>query len=200
MRSAPRPFVIVLSFLLAAPAWAVDVRAPRCLELADAQGRVVGTVTDVVEQGPKGPLATVITQVDGELYLMQTDGESLYGVDLAGSGIRVWFKTPDCSGTPYIPTASPDPSLFLRTAVAGPGDLLYGQEPGSAVESFEAVLSVQEAGDTNCYPAVPRPILLVPARRVLDLGETYTAPYSVRAGNCSGGNTAPASAPPGAGR
>src|SRR5262245_33970120 len=104
--------------------WAADVRVPRCLELADSHDHTVGAVLDI---GGASGAFKLFTQVDGLVYPMTVEGNHLYGWTTRGINNFVLFKTPDCSGTPYIAT-EPIDFPVLQTSIAG--NVLYGQLPG----------------------------------------------------------------------
>ena len=163
-------------------------KSPDCMRVRDSQNRVVGTIVGVITPG-LGSSIVVFTQIDNAVYPLQVVDQRLLGMmdnGLAGA-TYVAFTTPDCTGTPYLDTgAVPEspPPLYARTAVAGPGELLYVQVPGSPLETIE-YRSLMSAGALDCTPCGGPcgygPIQAVRSTVIANLGQMFTPPFQIAA-------------------
>jgi hypothetical protein len=140
-----------------------------------------------VPNAPKGPdTATVLVQVKGERYLICINH---FGVSPRG---KLFFQSPDCTGTPYIePIAFPLDSYLAapRAAVLGERHTVYAAASTVYVTQL-AVRSTLELGtpDPNaaqCYnkngEVIDFPGLVVyPAIALADLDDLFPPPFTVR--------------------
>ena len=173
---------------------AADVKAPKCQTVVDSGTQTVGSLSGVVTPAFSGTTSiSLFSQIDGALYPLQVVDQGLYG--LMDQGVQgsdaVYWKSPDCSGTPYLAISfggslgTPAPP-WTRTAVAGPGLLLYAQTAGSAEELFEyqSAMSRGDLACNSCGGSCGNVIAAVPAGVVLNLGTRFTPPFRIVVGNC----------------
>jgi hypothetical protein len=104
---------------------------------------------------------------------------------LAGQLSTLFFETPDCSGTPFVPAPLASELLPL-VVVAPPGSSLYqaqGTEPPRALR-YRSILegSTLLRPAQACTPVTPPGNLqqAIQAARVLDLDTQFTPPFRLQ--------------------
>lgn len=138
------------------------------LVVVDANGKKVGTVTDI---GLTLTGAAVVFEVDGFLFaLFITQGSFI------GTFTFFQFESTDCTGTPFIGSST---GLLLHgVAVFPPGMTVYRPDPTATPRT---ITSRSEMGNAGSCIVITRTIPdRSPAFPLIDLSTLFTPPFSVK--------------------
>lgn len=186
-----RKSVVVLFLLLSSPylslrmAAAASVpqgplRSPTLLGVVDANGVLVGNVIGAAT--PVNPLQSVVIAYKRDkrtVVVLQ-----VFRDHFEGNVPALLFLSPNCTGTPFLPTADQVQTLTSVVAIAPPGSTVYLAEPQATSQTI--TVGSELGRDGSCTtPAeaaggsTPQ-MTVVPAFPSVDLNTLFTPPFSLR--------------------
>lgn len=162
--------MLAMSITLSACAIVVeaqDLKRLLLLTVVDANGTLVGRVPPGVGQESESAVAF---QVDDHVFVLRVLPDRFSGV-----AHEVSFETPDCSGTPFLP--SPGALMLPYAAVVGLSDTVFlgdCEATPRVVQSLSVLMEksgCQQRKLTTYY---------IQAIAVIDLAPRFAPPFSVR--------------------
>jgi hypothetical protein len=178
--------VIVTALILAGAVCAVTfgqgneekITSVSNITVVDATNKVVGRVQSAGGDAATLSVGFVVAGVPQPIVL-NVNRDKLYGAQ--GNG-NVVFESTDCSGTPFLfrglVATPPDRELSPQTAVVLPGSTLYVQDVSLSPQEIHAQSILTRT--TPCTAQDMGTFTALPAKKMFDLDEEFTAPFTTR--------------------
>jgi hypothetical protein len=141
------------------------------LAVYDATGRRVGPLVGIEDL----TIALVALDAAGHRLVLRAAASRLFGT-------QVWYEAADCVGPPLLGASFMDAAsapVFSLAGVAGPGQTVYVADHTSGPEWVPARSTRNLDGSCMTFTFGFNTFVL-PGLPVVDLDESFTAPYSVR--------------------
>ncbi|OFW31807.1 MAG: hypothetical protein A3J28_05060 [Acidobacteria bacterium RIFCSPLOWO2_12_FULL_60_22] len=148
--------------------------------LVDSKGKIVGhamgglgpSIRGVGASSTNFPLwMTVLLKVEEQLIAVAIAKDRFFGGD-------VYFDSPNCQGTPWLPAFSETElfPLLPPVAIGPPGHTVYQRQRNVNPTQVDMP---SHFNDTKCFSFSSR-LLAIPAQALVDLDTVFTPPFSIR--------------------